>query len=212
MLSPREQAIVAMAAFTANGELERLGAALNQGLDTGLTVNEVKEILVQMYAYAGFPRSLGAIGVLMGVVEERRARGIQDEEGRDASPTPDGLDRDTYGDRVRAELAGLDEGHATKAPYQEFAPIIDTFLKEHLFADIFVRDVLTHQERELATIACLAALGGVEGPLAFHMAAAMNTGLSGEQMSDFVRGLDACVGPVRAESARRVLVRVVAER
>ncbi|KJS29540.1 MAG: hypothetical protein VR64_20520 [Desulfatitalea sp. BRH_c12] len=39
--------------------------ALNQGLDAGLTVNEIKEILVQLYAYAGFPRSLNAIGTFM---------------------------------------------------------------------------------------------------------------------------------------------------
>jgi len=31
--------------------------------------------------------------------------------------------------------------------YQLFAPAIDTFLKEHLFADIFARDILTHKER-----------------------------------------------------------------
>jgi hypothetical protein len=37
-----------------------------------------------------------------------------------------------------------------------FSPAIDTFLKEHLFADIFVRDVISHQDRELATIAALA--------------------------------------------------------
>lgn len=37
----------------------------------------------------------------------------------------------------------------------------DTFLKEHLFADIFARGVLTYQEREVGTVAALAALGNV---------------------------------------------------
>jgi 4-carboxymuconolactone decarboxylase len=32
-----------------------------------LTVNEIKEILVQMYAYAGFPRSLNGINAFMAV-------------------------------------------------------------------------------------------------------------------------------------------------
>lgn len=211
-LDARQKAIVTIAAFTTSGDVEELKPALNEGLDAGLTVNEVKEVLVQMYAYAGFPRSLGGIWTFMGVMDERKAKGIQDEEGKEASPVPDDFDRDAYGARVRADLSGLDEVPTTKAPYQEFAPIIDTFLKEHLFADIFVRDILTHQERELATIACLASLGGAEGPLKFHMGAAMNTGLTEGQLRDFVEVLDARVGKEEAASAKGVLDAVLAER
>ena len=54
-LNAKQQSIVTIAAFTANGDLQKLKTALNEGLDAGLTVNEIKEILVQMYAYAGFP-------------------------------------------------------------------------------------------------------------------------------------------------------------
>jgi alkylhydroperoxidase/carboxymuconolactone decarboxylase family protein YurZ len=211
-LDARQQAIVTIAAFTTSGDMEQLKPALNEGLDAGLTVNEVKEVLVQMYAYAGFPRSLGGIWAFMGVMDERKAKGIQDEEGKDASPIPADLDRDAYGALVRARLSGLDEVPTTEAPYQKFAPIIDTYLKEHLFADIFARDILTHQERELATIACLASLGGAEGPLSFHMGAAMNTGLSEGQMHDFIKVLDARVGTKQAESAAKVLEGVLAAR
>jgi len=211
-LDARQQAIVTIAAFTTMGDVERLKPALNQGLDAGLTVNEVKEVLVQMYAYAGFPRSLGGIWTFMGVMDERKAQGIQDEEGKDASPVSADLNRDAYGERVRADLSGLKEIPTAKAPYQEFCPVIDTYLKEHLFADIFARDVLTHQERELATIACLASLGKAEGPLKFHMGAAMNTGLSEGQMRDFVTLLDAKVGKREAESAGKVLDDVLAAR
>jgi alkylhydroperoxidase/carboxymuconolactone decarboxylase family protein YurZ len=211
-LDARQKAIVTISSFTTTGDTERLKPALAEGLEAGLTVNEIKEVLVQMYAYAGFPRSLGGIWAFMGVMDERRAAGIKDEEGREASPIPADLDRDAYGERVRADLSGLDEIPTTKAPYQVFAPIIDTFLKEHLFADIFARDVLTHQERELATIACLASLGRAEGPLTFHMGAAMNTGLTEGQMRDFVEVLDARVGKAEAESARKVLETVLKSR
>lgn len=47
--------------------MEKLQPALNDGLDSGMTVNEIKEILVQMYAYAGFPRSLNGISTFMKV-------------------------------------------------------------------------------------------------------------------------------------------------
>lgn len=211
-LDARQQAIVTIAAFTTSGELERLKPALIEGLDAGLTVNEVKEVLVQMYAYAGFPRSLSGIWTFMAVMDERKAQGIKDEEGRDASPIPADLDRDAYGASVRAELSGLKEVPTTEAPYQKFAPIIDTYLKEHLFGDIFARDILTYQERELATIACLARLGGVEGPLNFHMGAAMNTGLTEGQLHGFIDVLAAKVDETVAKKAGAVLEKVLAAR
>jgi 4-carboxymuconolactone decarboxylase len=61
-LSAAQQAIVPIAAFAAAGDIAKLNAALNQGLDAGLTVSDAREVLVQLYAYAGFPRSLNALG------------------------------------------------------------------------------------------------------------------------------------------------------
>jgi len=87
-LSPSQRHIVTLSAFTANGVLDKLREALHEGLDAGLTINAIKEILVQLYAYAGFPRSLNAIQTLMAIVEERKARGVADAEGRDATPVP----------------------------------------------------------------------------------------------------------------------------
>jgi len=80
-LSTKQLAIIPLAAFGAVGDIPRFGAALNQGLGAGLTVNDIKEILVQLYAYAGFPRSLNALGELLKTVEERKKRGVQDAEG-----------------------------------------------------------------------------------------------------------------------------------
>lgn len=70
-LTAKQQSIVPIAAFTANGDMERLKTVLNEGLDAGLTVNEIKEILVQMYAYAGFPRSLNGIHAFITVLESK---------------------------------------------------------------------------------------------------------------------------------------------
>ena len=107
-LSAKQQRIIPIAAFTANGEMEKLRTALHEGLDAGLTVNEIKEILVQMYAYAGFPRSLNGIHTFMAVMDERHAKGITDATGKDASPRPADLNKDAYGAQVRARLGGQD--------------------------------------------------------------------------------------------------------
>lgn len=210
-LNPKQQSIIAISSFTANGDLEKLKSALNEGLDAGLTVNEIKEILVQLYAYAGFPRSLNGINTFMAVMDERKAKGISDKEGREASPMPANWNRDEYGAQVRARLGGRDTIPAPSG-YQLFAPVIDTFLKEHLFADIFARDNLDHQSRELATIATLASIPGLGGQLQFHMNAAMNTGLNEAQMKDFISVLAGRVGANEAQAANTVLTRVLASR
>ena len=145
-LDGRQQSMVLVSAYTANGDLERLRPTLDQALDAGLTINEIKEVLTHLYAYVGFPRSLNGLQVFMEVLEQRRARGITDAEGKAASPLPSTLDRDAYGARVRADLAGQKEIQPPSGVLA-FAPVIDTFLKEHLFADIFARDVLDRKAR-----------------------------------------------------------------
>ncbi len=207
-LSQRQQSIIPIAAFTADGDMDRLKPALNQGIDAGLTVNEIKEVLVHLYAYTGFPRSLNALSAFMEVMDQRKAKDIKDTIGKEASPVPLDFDKDEYGAKVRAKLAGR-ETDISNANWQVFSPAIDTFLKEHLFADLFARDVISHQDRELATIAALANMTGTEGQLRFHLGAAMNTGLTETQMNDFISVLRTTVGGTQADSAQKILTEVL---
>ena len=48
-LSAQQQRIVAISALTATGDLGGLKTQLGAGLDAGLAVNEIKELLVQLY-------------------------------------------------------------------------------------------------------------------------------------------------------------------
>jgi len=211
VLDDKQKSIVGISAFAANGDLEKLTPAFTKGLEAGLTINEIKEILVQLYAYTGFPRSLNAITTLMNVTTERQRQGIKDEVGREATPMPADLDRDAFGARTRAKIAG----RATiplPAGYQIFAPIIDTFLKEHLFADIFYRDNLDWKSRELSTISTLATIRGAEGQLCFHIGGAMNMGLTSKQMGNFVMVMHDEVGQVEGQRAADALKIVLESR
>ncbi len=90
-LTQQQESIAVIAAFAAAGNLSQLNAALQQGLDARLTISDCREVLVQMYAYAGFPRSLNALGELMKALDERKQRGIQHAPGRAPShPIPQG--------------------------------------------------------------------------------------------------------------------------
>jgi 4-carboxymuconolactone decarboxylase len=177
-LSKKQQSIVPIAAAMAVGDMARLDAALNRGLDTGLTVSEVKEILVQLYAYTGFPRSLNALGELMKVLDSRKQRGINDPAGREPAAIPSGGELLALGTANQTKLIGA----PVKGPLFEFAPAIDDFLKRHLFGDIFARDNLDWQSRELATVGALAALPGVESQLLSHVGVSMNVGLTASQL------------------------------
>jgi len=210
-LNKRQQCIIPIAAFTADGDINHLKPALNQGLDGGLTVNEIKEVLVHLYAYTGFPRSLNALFAFMEVMDERKAKGIEDDMGKEATPVSSDLNKDEYGAKVRAKLAGR-KTDISGARWQQFSPAIDTFLKEHLFADLFVRDVISHQDRELATIAALANMKGTEGQLRFHLGAAMNTGLTQGQLENFISVVRTTVGKVQAEKAQKILTEVLNSR
>lgn len=182
-----------------------------EGLQAGLTVNEIKEVLIQLYAYTGFPRSLNAIHTFMRVMDERTKAGINDPDGKEPSPIPVNLNKDEYGAKVRAKLGGRTE-IPPPSGYQLFAPGIDTFLKEHLFCDIFIRDNLDAQSRELATIGALGGMTGTAGRMNFHFNAAMNTGTTAEQMRDFVKVIEMEVGADYAKTAQGVLNKVLTKR
>lgn len=195
-VSSRQQSIAPIAAAMAVGDMPRLNAALNQGLDAGLTVSDAKEILVQLYAYTGFPRSLNALGELMKVLDARKQRGVQDAPGRDPGPVPTGSELLAQGTANQTKLIGS----PVRGPLFEFAPQVDQYLKTHLFGDIFARDNLDWQSRELATVGALAALPGVESQLRSHIAVSMNVGLTAAQLRQLA---DVLAERGQAEAARR---------
>jgi 4-carboxymuconolactone decarboxylase len=145
-LSAKQEKIIPIAAFTATGNLPKLETALSEGLDAGPTINEIKEILIHIYAYAGFPRALNGINTFMAVLDERKEQGITDKVGKEASPVPADFDKNAYGHKVRNEIVGRDISKRTSG-YPVFTPIIDQFLVEHLFADIFYRSEKVSRQR-----------------------------------------------------------------
>ncbi|EKO3959064.1 carboxymuconolactone decarboxylase family protein [Vibrio fluvialis] len=157
-LNNKEIAILPIAAFTASGQIERLMTSLEHGLESGLTVNTIKSVL-----------------------EARKRRGIVDEEG-DAGRAITNGDSLEVGTRNQTLLVG----QPVSGALFEFAPAIDAYLKAHLFGDIFQSEVLSWKERELATIAALANMSGVNNQLQAHYLIAMNNGVTPTQLKNFI--------------------------
>ncbi|KLT67155.1 hypothetical protein AB669_04105 [Pedobacter sp. BMA] len=208
-LDKKEQQIVDISALAAIGNIPKLKESLNMGMDAGLTVNEIKETLVQLYAYCGFPRSLNAINVFIVVLDERKAKGIIDIEGKTSS---DLYLADKYqsGKNNLQILTGMEEKKPSGA--NAFVPAIDVFLKEHLFADIFNRDLLSFKMRELITISALAAMTGVAPQLQAHIGMGMNTGITEVELKDVFELIDKSINTIQGDLARETLAKVLSTR
>jgi 4-carboxymuconolactone decarboxylase len=208
-LSAVQVAIVPVAAFAAAGDIVQLTTALNHGLDAGLTVSDAREVLVQLYAYAGFPRSLNALAELMKVVDARKQRGVQDAPGRAPSraiPKGDALLAAGTANQTRLS------GGPVQGPLFDFAPVANEYLRSHLFGDIFERDNLDWQSREVATVSMLSALTGVESQLQAHIRISMNVGLTAGQLRQLSQALADRVDADSSRRAREALERHLASK
>lgn len=210
-LDTKQQAIVSISSLTAKGDLIRLNKSLHYGLDAGLTINEIKEVLVHLYAYCGFPRSIRGLQTFMQVLNERKTRGNNNVIGAEPSKINKEASKYERGKTILGEL--------TKAPqqgpltgYSAFAPVIDTFLKEHLFADIFERDVLTYAQRELVTISVISTIGNADPMLQGHLSISLNVGITPKQLEQFVSIIKSTAGKKEGKAAQAVLDQVLKSR
>jgi len=200
-LNEKQQILISLSAYAARGDLSKLKTELHKGLDARLTINQVKESLVHLYAYCGFPRSIRALQVFIEVLDERKANGINDEWGAAASPIKDNRSKYERGTDILINLTKLPP-ETFKGGYAAFAPEIEIFLKEHLFADLFERDVLAYAERQLITVSVLASIGAVEPMLRSHLSNCLNVGLNPEQLHHFAKVIHSTLGEKEAQEAQ----------
>ena len=62
-LSPRDRSLVTVAALVAGGNTEQLRSHLIRARDNGLTETELKEAIIHLAFYAGWPRAMSAMTV-----------------------------------------------------------------------------------------------------------------------------------------------------
>lgn len=206
-LDKRQQSIVGISALTAIGDQPGLKKQFNEGLNAGLSLNELKEVLIQLSAYCGFPRSLNAINTLQTLTEDRKKNGIVDTAGAQPLLIDQSTCRYELGKSNLEKLTGQPE-NGPKTGYAAFVPTIEVFLKEHLFADVFSRGILSFQDRELITVSALTSMGGVEAQLQSHLKIAKKQGLTVSQLSEMIKIISQLVGKSQADAGRAVLKKI----
>jgi alkylhydroperoxidase/carboxymuconolactone decarboxylase family protein YurZ len=208
MLDTRQQHLVSLSAFTSKSDVMHLRVALNEALDAGLTINEINEVLAHLYAYVGFPPSIRGIHLFKEVVAERQANGIKDEKGREATPVSKDGTRYERGEKAQMIVTAM-SAEELKTLFA-FNPLIDVFLKEHLFADIFDRDILSYTDREIVTVSSLAS---VHDPFVrSHIGGALNVGVTEQQLKEVFTIIGDKIGKEEADTATKVLDEVIASR
>jgi 4-carboxymuconolactone decarboxylase len=209
-LDLKSKEIAVVSALTAMGNAQpQLKVHINGALNTGSTINELKEVILQMSVYSGFPSCINAMNSLKEVLNEREKQGIKDTIG-DFSNTP-------IADRLKTgelELSKLDSTQVEKLKiaYNEFSPELVQFVLEYGYADIFSRDNLDKKYRQIATISALTALGTAESQLKFHINAGFNIGLTETEIKEIMLLMTVYSGFPSAINGMNVLKEVVNDR
>ena len=60
-LSPRDRSLITCAALVTNGSTEQLRGHLGRARQNGLTETELKQMIIHLAFYAGWPRAMSAI-------------------------------------------------------------------------------------------------------------------------------------------------------
>jgi 4-carboxymuconolactone decarboxylase len=211
-LDLKSKEIAVVAALTALGTAtQQLKVHINGALNTGSSISEIKEVILQMSVYAGFPGCINGMNALKDVLKERQQHGIKDSVGNMATTETKIADRLKIGEKELSQLDSLQVDRLKNA-YSEFSPELVKFTLEYGYADIFSRDNLDKKSRQIATIAALVAMGNAPSQLKFHINAGLNIGLTVENIREIMLLMTVFAGFPSAINGTNILKEVVSER
>jgi 4-carboxymuconolactone decarboxylase len=95
------------------------------------------------------------------------------------------MDRFERGKRALTTIDG-EAGENVIASLADIAPDFARYLIEFPFGDIYSRSGLNLRDREIATLAALTALGNAAPQLKVHIGAALNVGLSRDEIVEVI--------------------------
>ena len=184
MLDNKSKEIAAVASLIAQRAVPEMKVHFNGALNSGCTITEVKELVLHMSAYVGFPKTICAMNTLKEVLAERKSEGIEDQQGKEAI-TDNSLSRYERGSEYLSRLNENQE-QIMKETYDNFSPELVRFVIEYGYGDIYARESLDKRYRQIVTIAALTTLGNAPSQLNFHIHAGLNVGLTIEDIKEIM--------------------------
>ncbi len=110
-------------------------------------------------------------------------------------------------ERGLARLAEVDGevGERVVASLRDVAPDLGRYIVEFAFGDVYCRPGLGLREREIATVAALAAMGNAAPQLAVHVNGALNVGVTPREVVEIVLQMAVYAGFPAALNAMAVV-------
>jgi len=174
-LDVKSRQIATIAALAALGNaLPQLRWHMSAALNVGVSPEEIIETLYVITVYSGFPAGLNGISAAREVF---KSRGIALKPVK-ADNT---ADRHARGLRTM-ELTSKGSGKAVIDSLADIAPDMAEFIVDFSYGDIFCRGGLTPRLKELAAIAGMTAAGTMQPQLKVHIKAALNVGVSKQEI------------------------------
>jgi len=121
---------------------------------------------------------------------------------------------DTRFERGSARLAEVDGvgGQRVVDALRDVAPDLGRYIVEFAFGDVYSRPGLSLRDREIATVAALAAIGHAQPQLEVHVNAALNVGCSAPEIMEVIVQMALYAGFPAAVNAAFTARKVFAER
>jgi 4-carboxymuconolactone decarboxylase len=187
----RHLLLAPLAAAAATGRRDAVAAAAHAALAAGCTADEVRETLLTLVPFCGFPRALDAFAAA------RAALGVRSGTRIPASPARGAAFFDVvYGDdaaRVRANLAALDEDVAA-------------WIESDAYGKVLSRPGLDPSLRERVGVVLLAAQG-LRVQLSGHVRGALNFGATAADVAAFLEAAAPFIDAGELAFARETVAR-----
>lgn len=188
---PRHDSLAPLVAAAAAGRREAVAPAARAALEAGCTPAEVREALLTLAPFCGFPRALDAVAEAKALLGAPPA-----PEPRDAASPARGasfFDRVYGGDagRVRAGLAALDLDVAR-------------WIEEFAYGTALSRPGIPASLRERIGVVLLAAQG-LRNQLKGHVRGALRCGASPEELTAFLDAAAPHLSPAELAFARETV-------
>lgn len=200
LTTAQRRALAALVALAARGAVGALAARAEACREAGVPAGALREALLQLVPYVGFPRTLSALGALAaaGQLPAAPAGVAPDLAEAQRAPAGRAAFEAVYGEtaaRVRAGLAGLD-------------PLLPAWTEEFAYGRVIARPQLALAEREVLAVAVLAALGGLGDPLLGHLRGAARLGVGRDELAALLAGLPPEVPEAARSEALALLARL----
>ena len=176
-LDDRMRELITITVLAVNQTLPQLKSHVGACLHIGITPVEIREAIYQCAPFIGFPKTLNAIAAMnevftqQGIALPLESQETVTEETRHQAGLA--IQAPTYGDEIQDRYTWLPK------PFDKAVP---NFLTDFGFGDYNTRTGLSEKERELLTVVLLAALGGAEVQVKAHVAGALKTGSTREEV------------------------------